>query len=675
MRNARSWVGWLLWSSLTAGAHEAMPVIEVVAQYGNSAGSGNSASQGVINAERLDNQPLLRPGDLLATVPGMVVTQHSGDGKANQYFLRGFNLDHGSDFASSLNGMPINMPTHAHGHGYTDLNFLIPELVQRVDYRKGPYTAQDGDFASAGAADFHYKTRLDQDTTVFTLGQRGYERGLVAASHPLGNGMQYVAAMELMHNNGPWSVPEHLHRRNGVFMLSDGSRANGWTASVMHYSARWNATDQIPLTMVDAGQLGRFDSLDPSDGGRTQRSSASLDWRQTHGDVADKVLLYVIRNDLALFSNFSYYSEHPLSGDQFMQQEQRQVLGLKASRQWASAGDDRWLNTLGFQIRSDAVDLDLANSQSRQVSDWIRRDTVHQTLSGFFGETQVQWAPWLRSQVGLRGDVYHAQVERHDAIGSSGSASDVLWSPKLGVVWGPWHNTEYFFNAGYGFHSNDARGAANPHQPAPALVRAKGYEVGAQTQWTSGWQSSIALWQLHFDSELVYAADAGTTEAGAASRRTGVELSNHWTPNPQWVVDAEMAWTRPRFISADGLHAYIPNAVEQVAMLAATVKNLHRWNLTVQWRHIGSAALADDNSVRSAPSNIINIKARTQLDARNALQVDVFNALNQRYQDIAYLGHNLKPYADPNALVLSGNQVQVHPGEPRTLRVTYSHTY
>ena len=325
----------MLCASLTAAAHEAMPMVEVVAHYDNSIGSSNAASQGTITSALLDNRPLLRPGDMLEYVPGMVVTQHSGDGKANQYYLRGFNLDHGTDFATSLNGMPINMPTHAHGHGYTDLNFLIPELVQRVDYRKGPYFAQDGDFASAGAADFHYKTKLDKDFSQLTLGQRGYSRAVGAASHELAKGMDYLAAMELMHNDGPWTVPEHLQRRNGVFMLSEGSRANGWTASAMHYSARWNATDQIPLSMLQSGQLGRFDSLDPSDGAHTQRSSLSLDWRRTQDGMLDKVVLYAIRSDLSLFSNFSYYSSNPATGDQFMQQEARQVYGLKATRQWS----------------------------------------------------------------------------------------------------------------------------------------------------------------------------------------------------------------------------------------------------------------------------------------------------------------------------------------------------
>lgn len=656
-------------------AHETVPTIEVVAHYDNSLGSSNASSQGSITSALLDNRPLMRPGDVLEYVPGMVVTQHSGDGKANQYFLRGFNLDHGTDFATSLNGMPINMPSHAHGQGYSDLNFLIPELVQRVDYRKGPYFAQDGDFASAGAADFHYKTRLDKDFTQLTLGQRGFGRAIGASSHELNNGMRYVAAMELMHNDGPWTVPERLQRRNGVFMLSDGSRTNGWTASAMHYTARWNATDQIPLSMVASGQLGRFDSLDPSDGGHTQRSSASVDWRQTHDGITDKVLLYAIRSELSLFSNFSYYSTRSTVGDQFMQQEQRQVYGLKASRQWTLEGATRWVNTLGLQARSDMVDVDLANTQGRQRNDWLRQDHVHQQLNGVFGETQTMWTTWLRTQVGLRADQYNTYVSNANTPNLLGAASSALWSPKFTAVLGPWHKTEYFLNAGHGFHSNDARGVTDPHQPTPALVRSRGYEVGIKTEAVEGLQSSLALWRLNFASELVYVGDAGATEAGAASQRTGVEFNNRWTPNRRWVIDADLAWTRPRAMNTDASHAYIPNAVESVALLAATVKDVGRWNFTAQLRHIGSAALAEDNRVRTSPSTVVNFKARTQLDAHQSVHIDVFNAMNQRYSDIAYLGHDLKPYATPSTSVLHGDQVQFHPGEPRTFRVTYAQQY
>ena len=671
----------------TTLAHTSLSDIEVVGNYDNSIGSSDSASQGVITSQIIENRPLLRPGEMLEYVPGMVVTQHSGDGKANQYFLRGFNLDHGSDFATSINGMPINMPTNAHGQGYSDLNFLIPELVQRIDYRKGPYYAHDGDFSSAGSADFHYKTKLDKDFTQFTLGQRGYQRFVGAASHELSNGMNYVVGLERMNNNGPWSTPEGLRRTNGIFMLSDGSKANGWTASLMSYQARWTSTDQVPQSLINSGlnngQLfGRFDSLDSSDGGKTDRSSLSLDWRQSHGKVSDKFMVYAINYDLTLFSNFTYFTNDPVNGDQFMQKEHRNVYGVKSSRQWVIDGDVEWINTLGLQSRSDLINVDLANTQSRSVSSWIRQDKVRQNLTGIFSDAQANWTPWLRTNFGLRYDQYSTHIESVLQNQNSGTATAGLWSPKFSMVLGPWQKTEYFFNAGKGFHSNDARGTTAKVDPidstktvasVPGLVASKGYEVGIKTEAIQGLQSSLSLWRLDFDAELVYVGDAGGTESGRSSRRTGVEWNNRWMPSSTLVIDADLAWTKPRYNTEDGSGVFVPNAVEKVALLAATVKDVGKWNLTGQLRYIGPAALVEDNSVRSNSSSIINFKARRNFENNQAIYFDVLNVFDRKFNDISY-------YApDPLRTVRNGTLISdnalVHPGEPRSVRITYAIKY
>jgi outer membrane cobalamin receptor len=664
-----------------------MADVEVVGNYDNALATRDAASQGVIHSQVIENRPLLRAGEMLEYVPGMVVTQHSGDGKANQYFLRGFNLDHGTDFATSINGMPINMPTHAHGHGYSDLNFLIPELVQRVDYRKGPYFAQDGDFSSAGSADFFYKTKLDKDFSQFTLGQRGYQRVVVGASHELSNGMYYVVGLERMKHDGPWSTPEGLRRTNGVFMLSDGSRANGWTASLMGYQARWTSTDQVPQSLLQSGQnngqaFGRFDSLDASDGGTTHRASLSLDWRQLKGNVSDKVMVYAINYDLRLYSNFTYFTNDALHGDQFMQQEQRKVYGIKSSRQWVVEGVVEWINTLGFQSRSDGVDVDLANTQSRAVRSWTRQDTVRQNLTGVFAEAQAHWTPWLKTQLGLRYDQYNTHVDSLLQSQNSGRDTAGLWSPKFSLVLGPWDKTVYFFNAGKGFHSNDARGTTAKVDPAdttqtvsrvPALVASKGYEIGVKTEAVTGLVSSLSVWRLDLDAELVYVGDAGGTVSGRPSRRSGIEWSNRWMPHAKWVVDADMAWTQPRYSTEDGSGTYIPNAVEKVALLAATVKDIDGWNLTAQLRYIGAAALTPDNHVRSSASTLLNLKARHTLGVNDTCSVEVFNVLNRNFNDIAY--------ASPSALrtvphgPLISDPMQVHPGEPRSVRLTYVHRY
>ena len=282
-------------------------------------------------------RPALRPGELLEFVPGMVVTQHSGDGKANPYFLRGFNLDHGTDFATSVNSMPVNLPSHGHGRGYTDLNFLIPERVQRIDYRKGPYFARSSDFASAGAADISYRSNLGAPFAQLTLGQHGLRRGLLVGSTEATPGLTLLGAVELMQNDGPWTVPAGLRRINGVLSASADTRAQGWAASLMAYDAHWTSTDQLPQRRIDAGNydgrpFSRFDSLDPSDGGSTSRFSLSGEWhRFTNDGSSTRVSAYAIRYRLQLGSNFSYALDHPVEGDQFLQRDSHSVVGGAAS--------------------------------------------------------------------------------------------------------------------------------------------------------------------------------------------------------------------------------------------------------------------------------------------------------------------------------------------------------
>lgn len=341
--------------------------------YDNGIGSSDAASQGIIRAELLKSRPALRPGEVLEFVPGLMVTQHSGDGKANQYFLRGFNLDHGTDFATSIQGMPVNIPSHAHGQGYADLNVLIPELVDHIDYRKGPYFAANGDFAAAGSADIHYQRRLDAPWVSLTAGEGGYRRGLVAGSHELSAGMQWVGAAELMRNDGPWQVPEGLNRRNLVMSLSRHAGPDQWTVSVMDYHAHWRSTDQIPERLIEAGTyegrpFGRFDAVDPSDRGSTRRTSLSASWVRDGEGRQSRLSAYAIDYQLALFSNFTYALERPEQGDQSSQQDHRKVYGLSGSQSvehllgaWPARTE------VGFQMRQDRARVGLFETEQGEI--------------------------------------------------------------------------------------------------------------------------------------------------------------------------------------------------------------------------------------------------------------------------------------------------------------------
>jgi len=415
------------------GTAKAPQTVEVSGRhYDNAVGSSDAASQGVIRAELLQSRPALRPGEVLEFVPGLVVTQHSGDGKANQYFLRGFNLDHGTDFATTVNGLPVNMPSHGHGQGYSDLNFLVPELVERISYRKGPYFATHGDFAAAGAADIEYRSRLSQPLAQLSLGGEGYRRALGAVALNLGspdtpqgfNGQpapddtpQLWAAVESMTNNGPWTLPERLQRHNALLRLSQGNRSQGASLGLMAYEAQWDATDQVPQRLIDAGQyqgrpFGRFDAIDPSDGGRTARTSLDAEWHRRGADSQTRLSAWALRYRLQLFSNFTYALEHPDTGDQFSQQDARNAHGAQASQSWDHTlwGIDA-RSEIGAQWRQDQIRVGLYDTLARQTLATTRLDDVRQSLTGLYAQTSLAPLPWLRAVAGLRHDSARFSVD------------------------------------------------------------------------------------------------------------------------------------------------------------------------------------------------------------------------------------------------------------------------
>ncbi|MFZ4759807.1 MAG: TonB-dependent receptor, partial [Burkholderiaceae bacterium] len=568
-----------------ARAEDPLVPVVVTASPHDALGASDAASRGSVDAARIQARPALRPADVLEWVPGLVVTQHSGDGKANQYFLRGFNLDHGTDFATSVAGVPVNLSTHAHGHGYTDLNFLIPELVERIDYRKGPYSAFDGDFASAGAADIRLRTQLARPIGQLTLGGNGYRRLFGAVSPSLGDS-RLLLGIEGLVNDGPWEVAQRARRTSGVARWSGGTEANGQDLTLMGYDARWTATDQVPERAIDAGLVGRFGSLDPSTGGDTSRYSLSGSWRRALADGRVEVSAWALRYRLNLFSNFTYLLDRPDTGDQFEQADSRTAFGLRAARTWRTAPlGVPSLTTLGVQARQDHIDVGLYDTQARERIATVREDHVNSRLVGVYTEHTSFWTDRFRSVLGVRLDRLENRVEASLPDNSGGSAQ-TLASPKLALVFQPVPTLETFASFGRGFHSNDARGTTtriDPRSgeavtPVQGLVPTVGSELGVRWAPTPTLVASLAAWQLNIDSELVFVGDAGTTEASRGSRRRGVELSLRWLPLPWLAVDADLAQSRARFTDDDPAGAFIPGSVSRVASLGVTVQRLGPWS-------------------------------------------------------------------------------------------------
>ena len=640
----------------------------------NAVGTWDAASQGVVRREELERRPIFRAGEVMETVPGMIVTQHAGDGKANQYFLRGYNLDHGTDFATWVAGMPINMPTHAHGQGYTDLNFLIPELVSQVQYNKGPYFAEDGDFASVGSARISYAEQLQSSAASLTAGPYGYKRALLAGSPQLGAG-RVVYGFEYGYADGPWNNPEKFHKLNGVLRYAQGSAANGFNLTAMGYSAGWNSTDQIPQRAVQSGLLDRFSAVDPSDGGHTNRYSVSTEWRQNEGNISRNVNVYAIRSELKLYSNFTYFLDNPAQGDQFLQSERRTAFGATGSQTWSTNwGQREVLNTIGLQIRRDRLSpVANYNTQGREVIATTSVDDATVTSIAPYVSNTIRWTPWLRTVAGLRFD--HQRFDVSSMLpANSGSRSDSLRSPKFTAVFGPWAKTEYFLNWGRGFHSNDARGvnqtvdprSGNAAVPVTPLARTTGYEAGVRTQYVPGVTASLSLWQLRQNSELIFLGDAGTTEASRPSLRTGIEALVQYQPMQWLAVDASAGVTRSRFTDVEMPGNYVPNSPNAVISAGVTVDNYRKWFGTIRWRYFGPRPLIEDNSVSSAATSLVNARVGYAFDKRLKLQLDVFNLFNRQDHDIDYF-YASRLAGEPAAGV---NDIHFHPVEPRSARLS-----
>ena len=661
-----------------APSMEEQRTVRVTGHYDNAVGTSDAASQGVITNELIVNRPALRTAELLEFVPGLIVTQHSGDGKANQYFLRGFNLDHGTDFATHVDGMPVNMRTHAHGQGYSDLNFLIPELVQRIDYKKGPYFAGEGDFASAGSARIRLADKLPQGQASVSIGQHGYLRGVVADSVAAGPGT-LLYGLEVHRNNGPWDVPERVRKYSGVLRYSQGTANDGFSVTAMAYKNSWNATDQVPLRAVASGQIGRFGSLAPSDGGDTSRTSLSYAMRQRTQNRLFELDAYLIRSQLELNSDFTYFLANPAAGDQFQQSERRTLAGVNASESWSTQLSGLPLrNKLGVQARVDRLSpVGLYSTVERIRQATVREDRVREASVGLYGESTVQWLPWLRSVAGVRYDAYRFKVDSSIA-GNSGAASDHVMSPKLSLILGPWSKWEFFANYGKGFHSNDARGTTQtrlpdgtPSTPVTPLVPTKGMELGARTEWLPGLQSSLALWRLDVASELLFVGDAGETQASRASRRHGIEWNNHYIAAPWLLFDLDLAASRSRYTQDDPAGNHIPGAIDKVASFGVTVTDRGPWSGAFQLRYFGPRPLIEDNSVRSASTTLAYARLAYQLNRRTRLSLDVFNLFNKRASDIDYYYASRLPGEAQDGV----NDRHFHPVEPRSARLTLSYAF
>lgn len=694
-----------------------LPTVNVVAERPGE-GPAQAASEENLSGADINSRQFARPAEALEATPGLVITQHSGEGKANQYFLRGFNLDHGTDLAITLDGMPMNMRTHAHGQGYSDLNFLIPELIDNMNIRKGPYFADQGDFAAAGALSIDLINFVEKPMAEVTIGSFGYRRFLGIASAKMGEG-NVLFAGEVGHYDGPWTHPDGMQKYNGVVRYSQGDRENGLSITAMGYTNSWGSTDQIPNRAVSSGLIGLYGSLDPTDGGNTWRGSLSGRWAQTDKDGNSRVDAYAVRSSLNLWNNFEYYLSDPDNGDQFHQRDLRTLGGFSASHTFnGSFGTMPMETTIGLQSRYDDIKVALTNTVNRTFLSNIRTDYVTESSVGVYAQNTVHWTDWLRTTVGWRGDLINADVKSIFDANNSGKARASLGSPKLAIVFGPFEKTEFFINAGYGLHSNDARGATITEVPtsvpgsgdslaaSPLLVRQEGAEIGLRTKFIEGLESSVSLFYLHSNSENVFSGDAGDTSPTGPTRRIGVEFTNDYRPVSWAKFEADLALSQSRFLNYDAAQAAfynslagypqaqignaagynVPGAAGAVASLGVTLGEAKGWFGGVHYRYFGPRPLTEDGVFKSPPLGLLNANVGYRFDNGWSVRLEGLNLTNSKSDQITYAyGSLLKsdslfalcfpagggPALAPQAVCSNGVMDYVkHPTEPFSVRLT-----
>lgn len=672
--------------------------ITVTAPAPAALGVADTATEGDVSPQQIQQEPRYRVGEVLETVPGLIVTQHSGEGKANQYFMRGFNLDHGTDIDISLDDMPVNMRTHAHGQGYSDLSFMIPELIGDLHYSKGPYFADLGDFDTAGAVQMSYVDTLPHDIASVSGGTLGDYRGMAAMSRPWGAG-NFLIAAEYHHVDGPWVIPDNFNKGNLVARYSQGNADNGFSFTGMYMNDAFHATNQIPQRAVTEGLIGNFGAIDPTDGGQSERYSLSAKYVSTDADGQLKANIYVIGYRLDLWNDFDYFVLFPPpTGDQFEQMDRRKIYGGTVS--YAMPGTlfgAASTNTVGFQTRTDDIRLGLAETTDQVERFTVRDDHVIESSVGIYTENRTKWLAYLRTVAAIREDVFYGSDDSTLAA-NSGTLVRQMTSPKGSLILGPWLDTEWYASAGQGFHSNDFRGAVTsvdalatesnqingsntvvPQTKTPFLTKANGYETGLRTEIVPGLKATAAVFVLDLASEATFDGDEAETTPGRPSARHGIDLSADYRVLAWLDLDANFAFTHARYTDHDyGLadtepgHPgnYIPGAAKIIASGYVRLVELDPWSAELRFRYFGRRPLIEDDSVTSQPTGLFDMQVGYKFSERVQLRLDIFNLLNSKAHDVDY--YYPSQLANETAPVYD---IHYHPVEPLSARVTLTFTF
>ncbi|MDP3736504.1 MAG: TonB-dependent receptor [Hyphomonadaceae bacterium] len=626
-------------------------------------GTAQSASEGIVGYADLSTRPISRAAELVEVIPGMIATEHSSGGKANQYFLRGFNLDHGTDFGGFIDGVPINQRSHPHMSGYLDLNFLMADLVERVEFKKGIQYAENGDYTSAGSASFVLYDKLPANYVGLRIDGEGEYRATVAGSWDVGEGT-LLAAVAHEGGDGSFDLPAELNKTTAYLKYTQPLGNAKLRLGFIGYSNDWVAIDQIPLRAVEAGDIGRFGFIDPTNGGESRRyiASAGLEWDNA------SVLGYVQKSELNLFHNFTYFLD-PVLGDQVEQVEDRNAAGLRAriKRDFELFGV-KAEGRVGADTHFDWLDeSSLYKTTARVRTSAISENAVDVMSADVWSDITLHWTDRFRTTIGLRADYIDGEVETPVAA-NAGSDSGVQWNPKINVAYTINDNLEVYAGAGYGFHSNNIIGvmqtvdpvSGDPVDSPTVFSESRGGEFGVRWEPNSTFNLSAAAFVLEFDSELIYVGDAGISEPSDPTRRHGFEVAAFWNPVDWLAFDASYAYSQSRFEDAPSNLDRVPNTVEGVAAAGVTWLPGDGWEGSLRVRYLGPAPLLEDNSIRAPSTTLVNAGISKDF-GRFEIGLDALNLLDSDDYDMVYFYESqLQGEANPV------EDIHFHPTHPRT---------
>jgi outer membrane cobalamin receptor len=687
-------------ASADAGGSEASSIssgndlseVTVISSRVNLLGTASTASQGSVTAAELDLRPAYRVGQLLESVPGLVVTVHSGEGKANQYLARGFNLDHGTDIANFVDDMPINRPTNTHGQGYSDLNFLMPELSSGLDYTKGPYYASVGDFGSVASTHMRLANEIPNQVSL-AGGTLGVYNAFAGGTAHFSDQDRLTGGISYGHVDGPFTHPDDFRKFAGTLRFSHGTDADGYSATAMYYHGEGNMTTDQPLRAVQEGLISRWGSLDPSDGSLSERFSLSSHFGATGDNWKTSISAYFIHSKMILWNDFTHYLDDPVNGDQEEQYESRSTAGGQSSLTLTqSLGAIQNDIAVGVQLRYDTAYVNRKHTLERMPLSYCSQeqadsptlqvpvpggicnaDQVHLLDLGPYLEDTTHWLPWLRTVVGLREEYYRAS-DHSLTTGFQGAEHETLFQPKGSLIFGPFAATEIYLSAGRGFHSDDVRGVfgtvplegvPGSAGTTPLLAPTTGVEFGIRSDIVPKLSMQLAVFQQDFNSELAYDADAGQDTASAPSRRQGIEISGEYKPW-RWIeLNTDLAVSKARYrgdlaaFELDG--PYIANAPNFIGSFGVLIDNLGPWFGGLQWRKLGAYPISDgDKNPQDSGYSEFNLDAGYKVNAHLKVQLSIYNLFNTHADSSAYY-YTSRLQGEPEEGVTG---FQVHPLEP-----------